>query len=1002
MSAEKIKQIWPEWTVEKDIGKGAFGMVYKAVRSDNNINSYAAIKVISIPQEQSEVDTLRSDGIDIDGTRTYFKRVVDDFVTEIQLMESLKGIQNIVSVEDYKVIEKTDEIGWDIYIRMELLTPFIDYAKDNKLSEADVIKLGVDICTALEICGKRNIIHRDIKPENIFVNDFGYFKLGDFGIARKLENVTGGLSQKGTINYMAPEVANSSHYDSTVDTYSLGIVLYKLLNENRLPFVDPDKLLNPIDRKVAAERRIHGEPLTPPCEASPAMADLILHACAFSFASAAEMKQALMSVANGTYQIVENDLDKTVSVFNAPDGIDKTTSVRKAPAAVNPKAVTVQNTFGTPKKKGKVPVAIAAVLAAVILVGAGALALPKLLSSNNRVESDEKVTGEASPGEDSFVSMSPVVEDDTAKEPQPDDSPSEAENEAKLEQERIASIISEAETLANGEDFEAALAKIQAGLADHPESAELKTKADAYTESLNAQIKAGILAQAKSLADSGDYAGAMDVIKNAQQTNGDDADYQSAYNTYSDAHIASVKEETAKTADSLAADGDYIGAIAAIEQAVKTIGEDADLSAKIEQYRQAHVSATIQTANSYAADKNYTQALSVLDEAIKLYPDNVELQNAKTLVENMSKTQEAVAVSNPNQNPVAPKEQEEHDIKGGSGKANAVSVQREDLYHSSFTAEGTVDWYKFTTSGNYSAYSIEFLNNSINTYLYLTVFDAYDKEIGSADIDKGRTGYIDISLESNKEYWIKVHRHYNDRMGNYQFAIKEKICDAGMRQTEAFSIDLGVTNTKSFDVHSLFDWYKFTTTGNYSTYQFKLLNNSINTYLYLKVYDEYNTELGSISADKGNSELLDLRLDANREYTVRMSRHYDDRNGYYQMSVSEMICDSGLNQDEAVPLKLNETFYGTADTAFSEWYMYTFAKKGNYTLSITNNSINTYTYATLYDKLGTELASTDANKGYSDSASINIENDNTVLYVKISRHYADRFGNYTLSVTGGN
>ena len=83
---------------------------------------------------------------------------------------------------------------------------------------------------------KRNIIHRDIKPENIFVNDFGDFKLGDFGIARKMENVTGGLSQKGTFNYMAPEVAGNGRYDSRADIYSLGIVLYRLLNQEPAAF----------------------------------------------------------------------------------------------------------------------------------------------------------------------------------------------------------------------------------------------------------------------------------------------------------------------------------------------------------------------------------------------------------------------------------------------------------------------------------------------------------------------------------------------------------------------------------------------------------------------------------------------------------------------------------------------------------------------------------------------------------------------------------------------
>lgn len=332
--SEEISSIWPEWKIEKMLGKGSFGVVYKAIRQDNNVESQAAIKIISIPSDSSEVDSLRSEGLDLAGTKTYFKGIVDDFVGEIQLMESLKGIQNIVSVEDYKVVEKKDSIGWDIYIRMELLTPFNSYICDKTFDEAETIKLGIDICTALEICGKRNIIHRDIKPENIFVNDFGYYKLGDFGIARKLENMTGGLSQKGTFNYMAPEVANSCNYDSRVDTYSLGIVLYRLLNNNKLPFLDTDKqLLSPNERKNAVERRIHGEVLPAPCNASPEMADLILRACAYDpnarFNSASEMKQALEDVANGKYMITENNLEETISVNRAQNECDATYAVRK-------------------------------------------------------------------------------------------------------------------------------------------------------------------------------------------------------------------------------------------------------------------------------------------------------------------------------------------------------------------------------------------------------------------------------------------------------------------------------------------------------------------------------------------------------------------------------------------------------------------------------------------------------------------------------------------------
>ena len=334
MSEENIVLAWPEWRVEARLGKGSYGVVYKAVRRDSMIESYSAVKVISIPGDDSEVDTLRAEGLTNAETKEYFRGIVEEFVSEIQLMESIKGMPNIVSVEDYKIVEKENGIGWDISIRMELLTPFNNYAQSKALTERDVIKLGIDICSALEICEIRNIIHRDIKPENIFVNDFGCFKLGDFGIARKLENATGGMSQKGTYNYMAPEVMNGSKYDSRVDIYSLGLVLYRLLNGNRLPFIDSDaQLLNFAARKMAVERRLSGEQIPAPCNASPEMADLILRACAYNpsgrFARATEMKNALMSVANGTYVIDTADVDSTVRVCRAQPSLDETVGVRR-------------------------------------------------------------------------------------------------------------------------------------------------------------------------------------------------------------------------------------------------------------------------------------------------------------------------------------------------------------------------------------------------------------------------------------------------------------------------------------------------------------------------------------------------------------------------------------------------------------------------------------------------------------------------------------------------
>ena len=109
------------------------------------------------------------------------------------------------------------------------------------------MKLGIDLCRSLEYCGQLHIIHRDIKPENIFVSRFGDFKLGDFGIARELEK-TMSTFQKGNLFLYGAGDVQGEQYDSRVDIYALGLVLYKLMNHNRLPFLNLEKQLDHIQR----------------------------------------------------------------------------------------------------------------------------------------------------------------------------------------------------------------------------------------------------------------------------------------------------------------------------------------------------------------------------------------------------------------------------------------------------------------------------------------------------------------------------------------------------------------------------------------------------------------------------------------------------------------------------------------------------------------------------------------------------------------------------------
>ncbi len=292
---------WQEWEIVEKIGEGAYGRVYKAKRTEHGHSFYSAIKIISIPSGKEELDSVFRETQSEQVTRDYFENLMEDCIQEISTMEFFRGNSYIVSVEDFKVVEYLDEIGWDIYIRMEYLTSFTEACAGKEFGVEEVLDLGIDLSRALCYCRERNIIHRDIKPENIFVSRFGDYKLGDFGIAREAAMDQHSFSKKGTYSYMAPEMYKGEEYDDRADLYSLGLVLYKLLNHNRLPFMDLNKqLITYHDKENALTRRMTGEALPPPAEAPESFAKVLSKVCAYKkenrYRTAGEFLEALLEL----------------------------------------------------------------------------------------------------------------------------------------------------------------------------------------------------------------------------------------------------------------------------------------------------------------------------------------------------------------------------------------------------------------------------------------------------------------------------------------------------------------------------------------------------------------------------------------------------------------------------------------------------------------------------------------------------------------------------------
>lgn len=297
---DNIYSVWPEWETVEKIGEGSYGKVYKIRNTSDGFVKYSAMKVIEFPQSEYEVQEYQNMGMDYQSVKAYYEDLRENILGEIRVMESLKTGSNIVVIEDYKCVERTEGIGWTIYIRMELLESLNKcLEREKEFSQREVLKIGKDICRALECCEQNHIIHRDIKPDNVFRNPYGSYKLGDFGIAKQLDVTRSVYSQKGTSMYMAPEVAKGEHYNKSVDIYSLGIMLYKLLNHGRFPFMPAyPEIIRPGDAEKAMSKRLdEKQRMLAPVQADAQVAFVIAKATAYHaenrYTSARQMREEL-------------------------------------------------------------------------------------------------------------------------------------------------------------------------------------------------------------------------------------------------------------------------------------------------------------------------------------------------------------------------------------------------------------------------------------------------------------------------------------------------------------------------------------------------------------------------------------------------------------------------------------------------------------------------------------------------------------------------------------
>lgn len=222
-----MSKIIENYLLQKVIGSGQYGKVYKAMNMKTNqvfaVKSIKLDKFRIVPKLHeftiNEVQTL--------------SRINNPNI--VKFVEMLRTSNNVYLIYEYCNNGTLDEL-----------------IKHRKyLPEREALSILAQLLNAFRTLQQENILHRDVKPSNILINDGSMIKLADFGFCKTL------LSQQELTNtmvgspiYMAPEVLKGGSYNTKADVWSLGIVLFEMLY-GYCPYEDQTivRLITKIDTK---------------------------------------------------------------------------------------------------------------------------------------------------------------------------------------------------------------------------------------------------------------------------------------------------------------------------------------------------------------------------------------------------------------------------------------------------------------------------------------------------------------------------------------------------------------------------------------------------------------------------------------------------------------------------------------------------------------------------------------------------------------------------------
>lgn len=210
---------------------------YPAVKE--NTNERYIVKHILIPPTQSQVEAFLITGAykNPDEADDYFRQMAEDVAEEAVLLEYLSHQGGFLPVEGCQVKPLgNNKSGFEVFLLSSFRVSLARFMQRHPISHLEAVNLGLDMCQALTLCRKAGKMYVDLKPSNIFVSSKKRFKIGDLGFVNLNSMQFQSMPARYVSAYTAPELRDELNtINATADTYALGMLLYQIFNNGKLP-----------------------------------------------------------------------------------------------------------------------------------------------------------------------------------------------------------------------------------------------------------------------------------------------------------------------------------------------------------------------------------------------------------------------------------------------------------------------------------------------------------------------------------------------------------------------------------------------------------------------------------------------------------------------------------------------------------------------------------------------------------------------------------------------